>query len=82
MKLTVWSLNVAFKQVEQWCSKYSEFKIAVNLSAAILYDPNIIQIIKKCLKYVVCRTKQSHIRGYGKFYDAWTLEPEHSLRYP
>ena len=76
MDLTVWSLNVAFKQAQQWCSKWSGFQIAVNLSAAILYDPNIIQMIKSALNMwsiegdkVILEVTESAVM----------LEPEHSL---
>lgn len=76
MDLTIWSLNVAFKQAKLWCSKWSGFQIAVNLSAAILYDPNIIQMIKSALNMwsiepdkVILEVTESAVM----------LEPEHSL---
>jgi len=76
MDLTVWSLNVALRQAQKWCSEWPGFQIAINLSAAILYDPNIIQIIKRALGMwsiepanVMFEVTESSVM----------LEPEHSL---
>ncbi len=49
MDLTIWSLNVAFKQAQYLHKQWPDFQIAVNLSAAILHDPEIIQLIKRAM---------------------------------
>ncbi len=49
MALTLWSMNVAFRQAEQLQSKFPDFQISVNLSPATFYDPNIFQLIKNAL---------------------------------
>jgi diguanylate cyclase (GGDEF)-like protein len=76
MDLTVWSLNVVFRQAQQWCSKYSDFQIAVNLSAAILYDPNIIQMIRRALNMWSIEPQKVMFEITES---AVMLDPEHSL---
>jgi len=45
--LTIWSFNAAFKQAQYLHKKWPDFKIAVNLSAATLHDPEIIELIRR-----------------------------------
>lgn len=49
LDLTLWSLNAAFKYAQHIHSYCNNFQIAVNLSAATLYDPEIIALIKRAL---------------------------------
>lgn len=49
IELTLWSINVAFKQAQYIHSYCNNFQIAVNLSAATLHDPEIIDLIKRAL---------------------------------
>ena len=76
MDLTIWSLNVALRQAQKWCSKWSGFQIAINLSAAILYDPNIIQMIKSALNMWSIEPDKVMLEVTES---AVMLEPEHSL---
>ena len=76
MDLTIWSLNVALRQAQKWCSKWPGFQIAINLSAAILYDPNIIQIIKNALN--MWSIEPDNVM-FEVTESAVMLEPEHSL---
>jgi len=76
MDLTIWSLNVALRQAQKWCSKWPGFQIAINLSAAILYDPNIIQMIKSALNMWSIEPDNVMLEVTES---AVMLEPEHSL---
>jgi diguanylate cyclase (GGDEF)-like protein len=49
LDLTLWSLNAAFKQADNLHSRWPNFQIAVNLSAAVLHDPEIIELIKRAI---------------------------------
>jgi len=49
IELTLWSLNAAFKQAQHLHTYWPDFQIAINLSAATLRDPELIELVKRAL---------------------------------
>lgn len=47
--LTVWSLNAAFKGMQGWHDSWPDCKVAVNLSASVLHDNEIVELVRRAL---------------------------------
>ncbi|WJW75422.1 bifunctional diguanylate cyclase/phosphodiesterase [Thiohalobacter sp. IOR34] len=48
--LTFWSLNAALRQCSLYRERYAEVAVAVNLSARVLHDPEVVPLIEQAMK--------------------------------
>ena len=49
MGMTQWAINTALRQSQDWPRRWGEVTVAVNLSAGVLNDPTLIDLLKGSL---------------------------------
>lgn len=47
--LTEWTLHAALRECRELASRFGDFEIAVNLSAKVLHDPEIVSVVERAM---------------------------------
>ncbi|MCR4347166.1 MAG: bifunctional diguanylate cyclase/phosphodiesterase [Sulfuricaulis sp.] len=58
LPFTLWSLNLAARQFGEFNRLSKNFSVAVNLSATVLYDPDVVDLINRTIKIWSIRPEQ------------------------
>lgn len=49
MNITQWAINTALRESHEWTWRWGKFNVAVNLSPRVLYDPNLVDMVRGSL---------------------------------
>jgi diguanylate cyclase (GGDEF)-like protein len=50
LPFTLWTLNLATRQFAEFKQSCKDFRVAVNLSATILHDPDVVDLVNRTIK--------------------------------